>query len=269
MKDEALALVADVADPARKLNLLREYLQAFVLRSLHESEAFLSVAFVGGTALRFLENLPRFSEDLDFSVVTPEGYVPERWLKKIQRDLTLAGFDCRVTFNSRKTVNSSWIRVAGLLTQVGLSGHAAQNLSIKLEFDTRPPAGAELVRTVIVRHLTFALCHYSLPSLMAGKLHALMTRPYSKGRDWFDLLWYCAHRPPIQPQLEHLQNALDQTQGAGRLDAARWRVYLRDKLSELDAAQLAEDVRPFLERPADRALLTKESLAAVLETHTV
>ena len=68
MKDEALALVHGMSDPGQALNRLREYLQAFVLRSFHESEAFRPLAFVGGTALRFLHNLPRFSEDLDFGV---------------------------------------------------------------------------------------------------------------------------------------------------------------------------------------------------------
>ncbi|MCK5795636.1 MAG: nucleotidyl transferase AbiEii/AbiGii toxin family protein, partial [Deltaproteobacteria bacterium] len=83
MKEEALALVAAIDDPARRLNLLREYLQAFALRSLHESEAFMKIAFVGGTALRFLHGLPRFSEDLDFSLTDSQGYEPERWLRKL------------------------------------------------------------------------------------------------------------------------------------------------------------------------------------------
>ena len=61
MKDEALALARAVADPAQKLNVLREYIQAVTLRSLHESEAFVQLAFVGGTALRFVHRLPRFS----------------------------------------------------------------------------------------------------------------------------------------------------------------------------------------------------------------
>ena len=64
MKEEALALVRGVTDPGQALNRLREYLQVFVLRSFHESEAFRPLAFVGGTALRFLHGLPRFSEDL-------------------------------------------------------------------------------------------------------------------------------------------------------------------------------------------------------------
>lgn len=265
MKDEALALVHTIDDPAHKLNLLREYVQAFVLRSLHESEAFSSLVFVGETALRFLENLPRFSEDLDFSVVAADAYDPKRWLGKVRRDLQFAGFDCRVTLNRRKTVNASWIRIAGLLKDAQLSNRTEQNLSIKLDIDTRPPLGGQARRTVIARHLIFVVCHHTLESLMAGKVHALIARPYAKGRDWFDLVWYRAHRPPIRPDLQLLQNALDQTLGSGARDAADWRRLLKTKLAGLDVASLAADVRPFLERPADRNLLTRPNLESVLE----
>lgn len=54
MKDQALAIARGATDSGMAMNLLREYLQAFVLRSLHDCEAFRSLAFVGGTALRFL-----------------------------------------------------------------------------------------------------------------------------------------------------------------------------------------------------------------------
>ncbi|MDD5310056.1 MAG: nucleotidyl transferase AbiEii/AbiGii toxin family protein [Deltaproteobacteria bacterium] len=264
MRDAALALVAGIDDPSRRLNLLREYVQAFALRSLHESEAFAAVAFVGGTALRFLENIPRFSENLDLSVIDEGRYAPERWLGKLRRDLELAGFDCGVTLNRRRTVHVGWLRVAGLLAAAGLAQREEHKLAVKIEIDTRPPAGADVVRTVVHRHLTFALAHYAPSSLMAGKVHALITRPYPKGRDWYDLLWFLAHRPPLSPKLDLLQNALDQTRGEGRLDAARWRDHLLDKLEDLDVAALARELRVFLERPADSDLLTRENLRAVL-----
>ena len=264
MRDEALEIAAGTDDPSAKLNLLREYIQACVLRSLHESEAFSAMAFVGGTALRFLENLPRFSEDLDFSLETPQAYDPERWLVKVRRDLELAGFEARVTLNRRKTVNVSWIRVAGLMKAAGLSDLAEQNVSIKLEVDTRPPAGAEVLRTVVTRHVPFVLCHYGLSSLMAGKIHALLTRAYPKGRDWFDLVWYRSRRPPTEPNVRLLQNALDQTQGEGQLEASAWGSLLRGRLEQLDPKELARDVSVFLERGADRSLLTRPNLEAVL-----
>ena len=112
--------------------------------------------------------------------------------------------------------------------------------------------------------MTFVLCHYTLSSLMAGKLHALITRPYPKGRDWYDLLWYRAHRPPTEPNLDLLQSALDQTQGPGRFAAEDWRSHLEDRLEQLDVEELARDVRAFLERSADRKLLTRENLEGVL-----
>jgi len=101
--------------------------------------------------------------------------------------------------------------------------------------------------------------------MMAGKVHALLVRPYPKGRDWFDLLWYRAHRPPFTPKLELLQNALDQTQGRGAVDASRWQELLRNKISDLDMEELARDVNPFLEHPADRLLLSRENILGVLE----
>ena len=251
-------------DPVRRLNALREYLQAFIMRSLHESEASRSIAFVGGTALRFLEDLPRFSEDLDFSRIRTDGYDPVRWLRKLRRDLDLAGFDSAVRWIDRTPVHVAWIRTASLLAEAGLSGHWEQKLSIKVEIDTRPPAGAAMQRSIITRHFTFVIRHHDLPSLMAGKLHALLTRGYPKGRDWFDLVWYRSRRPPVEPNLQLLQRALDQTQGAGRYRAAGWLGLVRERLADLDAAALARDVAPFLERPADAALLERINLEAVL-----
>lgn len=264
MKEEALALARSVTDPAQKLNLLREYIQALTLRSLHESEAFSQLAFVGGTALRFLYRLPRFSEDLAFSLHQSSGYEPVAWMKKLKTSFSLAGFDTAISWNERTTVHKAWIRIGGLLHEAGLAAMRDQKLSIKLEIDTRPPAGAELERTLVTRHAVLALQHYAPNSLMAGKVHALLTRKYPKGRDWYDLIWYRGLRPPREPNRILLQNALNQTQKDGNVIAADWRRLLADKLSRLNVTQLVADVQPFLEHPADAALLTAENLRSVL-----
>ncbi len=264
MKEEALALVRGVADPGQALNRLREYLQAFVLRSFHESEAFRPLAFVGGTALRFLHGLPRFSEDLDFSLVSAAGYAGKDWMTKVKRDLTLAGFSPEVTWNDRKAVHTGWVRVDGILHAAGLSAMPDQKLAIKLEIDTRPPAGARCERRVVTRQMTFLLQYYDLPSLLAGKLHAAITRKYAKGRDWYDLMWYLSQRPPVVPNLPLLQNALDQTRGAGRHDARAWVRLARERLGRLDLEAVVEDARPFLERPQDASLLTRANFEGLL-----
>ena len=264
MREQAVALAQNVESPAEKLNIMREYIQAFVMRSLHESEAYTCLSFVGGTALRFAFNLPRFSEDLDFSLENPVGYEPVRWMEKLKRNMTLAGFDITLSWNDRKTVHTAWIKVAGLLKDAGLSAMEDQNLSIKLEIDSCPPAGAESIRTVINRHFMFAVRHHSLPSLMAGKVHALMTRKYSKGRDWYDLLWYLGRRPSTEPNLVLLQNALDQTQGMGTFLAGDWREMLFEQVLGIDFSILVQDVEPFLERPQDAYLLTAAHFQSLL-----
>ena len=112
--------------------------------------------------------------------------------------------------------------------------------------------------------MIFALRHHELPSLMAGKIHALLTRSYPKGRDWYDLAWYRAKRPPIVPNLTLLQNSLDQTQGVGKIDAGIWKEQVRVRLDSLDEFDLAQDAAAFLERREDAALLTMENLRSVL-----
>lgn len=264
MKEQALALVAGVADPGRALCLLREYVQAQVLRSLHESEAFRPLAFVGGTALRFLHGLPRFSEDLDFSLVTADGYDGKQWLTKVKRDLSLAGFQVEVTWNERNVVHAAWVRLAGLLREAGLAGRPEQKLAIKLEIDTRPPPGARCERRIVTRHETFLIQHHDLPSLLAGKLHAVLSRRYAKGRDLYDLLWYLSQRPAVAPNLDLLQAALAQTGAPGRQDAREWRKLVRARLRSLDVRAAAQDVQPFLESPRDAELLTVENLLGLL-----
>ncbi len=133
MRDEVLSIVRGVNDPAQAQNILREYLQAFVLRSLHESEAFRQLSFVGGTALRFCFELPRFSEDLDFSLEQVENYDPVTWLAKLKKDLLYSSYDATITWNDRKTVHTAWVKLAGILHQAGLSSLPKQKLSIKLD----------------------------------------------------------------------------------------------------------------------------------------
>lgn len=263
VKEIALALARAHQNPAQGLSALREYLQACALRSLHESEAFMCLSFVGGTALRFLFNLPRFSEDLDFSLENPDGYKPAKWMAKIERDLSLAGFELSLSWNDRKTVNTAWLRVAGILKEAGISDIAEQKLSIKLEVDTRPPAGAITERQLVNRHVMFSVQHHDLASLMAGKIHALLTRKYTKGRDWYDLVWYRARRPPVSPNLLLLQHALDQTEGTGVCRAEEWTQLVLEQLESSDTGAIARDALPFLERPQDAAFLSIENLRSV------
>jgi hypothetical protein len=263
MRDELLDLVKQENDPNKKLNIMREYLQAFTLRSLNDSEAFNHIAFVGGTALRFLYQLPRFSEDLDFSLDKKEGYDLEKWLLKLKRELEFAKFEPELILNTDKVVHSCWIKFAGLLYDAGMAPMKTQKISIKLEVDTNPPKGACLEKKVINKYFLFAIQHYDLPSLMAGKVHALCMRKYVKGRDYYDFIWYRTQQPPIEPNLKQLDAALRQTLDEP-FPAKDWPEYLKNKMIDLDWQKVREDVAVFLERPKEIELLNKENLLGLL-----
>ena len=121
-------------------------------------------------------------------------------MTRVKRDLAFAGFQVDVTWNERHVVQVGWVRIAGLLHEAGLAAMPAEKLSIKVEIDTNPPHGARTEKRVVTRYVTFLLHHHDLPSLMAGKIAAVLTRKYTKGRDWYDLAWYLSHRPPVRAE---------------------------------------------------------------------
>ena len=194
MKDHALSL-AGRADSGQGKNVLREYLQARILEMLQREQATRAVVFQGGTALRFLYDVPRYSEDLDFTL---EGdvtvYDPRGWLKAMERQFQREGYQTRVALRQRGVVHGGWLRFSGLLWEAGLSRQPTENLAIKIEVDTNPPAGAVIETRTIHRHVTVRLRHHDRASLLAGKLAAILCRPYTKGRDVYDLGWYLADR---------------------------------------------------------------------------
>jgi predicted nucleotidyltransferase component of viral defense system len=266
MKDHLKILVRDVPTPAHGRNVARDYLQARILSALQGTGAFIPLAFHGGTALRFLYDTPRYSEDLDFALERDcEQYDFRAYLQDIRRMLQAEGYDVVLKVNDRKAVHSALIRFPGLLHEMKLSPHSEERLAIKIQVDTNPPAGAGLATTVIRRHVILQLQHHDRASLLAGKLHAILQRPYLKGRDLYDLLWYLSDPEWPTPNLTMLNNALAQTDWPGApLTEATWREAVRARLREADWTRVAADVRPFLEPSADTALLTPENLARVL-----
>jgi len=247
-------------------NVVREYLQARILGSLQSSGAMLSIAFQGGTALRFLHGLQRFSEDLDFALEDRRHDFDLRHsLRRIGSTLEAEGYDVDLQVNDSSTVHSALVKLRGLLFELGVSPRRDQVLRVKIEVDTNPPAGATVETTLVRRHLTLRLYHHDRASMLGGKLHAVLHRPWTKGRDLFDLLWYLSDREWPEPNLVLLNNALRQTGWTGdALGPESWRGSLRTRLQELDWDRAVSDVRPFLEPGANIELLTLENLLTLL-----
>lgn len=100
MKAYIEQLLRDVADSIHGRNLLREYLQARILENLQRAGAMAPLAFHGGTALRFLYAMPRFSEDLDFALERPQtSYDFRAYLRAIQAEFEKEGYRVEIKLN--------------------------------------------------------------------------------------------------------------------------------------------------------------------------
>ncbi len=266
MRDHLLSLAAAQPDRRARLNLVREYVQAHILRSAQEAGAFAAWAFQGGTALRFLYGLRRFSEDLDFAVERPEhDRGMEAVARVVKRDFELAGYSVEVTLRTGRVVHAAMVKLPGLLRDAGLAAQRGAALHIRMEVDTRPPAGAVMETRLITRHFPISFRVHDLGSCMAGKIHALLSRPVVKGRDLFDLAWFLTRPERPVPNFELLGNALAQSGWEGpAVEPGTWREVLVERVEAMDWRAVVADVEPFLEDARDGVLLERGLLLAEL-----
>jgi predicted nucleotidyltransferase component of viral defense system len=266
MKEYLTQLVRAAPTPVQGRNVAREYLQARILGALQQAGAMIPLAFHGGTALRFLFASARYSEDLDFALEqASEEYNFRSYLQAIRSAFTAEGYQVELKASDQKTVHGAFVRFRGLLYELGLSPHRDEVLAVKIEVDTNPPRGAELATTIVRRYVILQLQHHDRASLLAGKLHAILQRPYTKGRDVYDLLWYLSDPEWPAPNLTLLNNALQQTGWeAEPLTEDSWRKIVQSRLEAVDWEQVVADVRPFLEPAVDPEILQMENLRRVL-----
>ncbi len=265
MKDYLRQLV-EGHEPLRGRNIAREYLQGRILGAFQRAGAMTSLAFQGGTCLRFIFGLPRYSEDLEFSLEgEPSGYDLRGYLRAIRSELSAENYRVELHLREQRPVHSALVRFPGILYEVGLSPHPSEVLAVRVEVDSRPPAGAKMAISLVRRYLTLRLYHHDRSSLLAGKLHALLQRPYAKGRDLYDLIWYLSDPEWPPPNLSLLNAALKQTGWGGEeMSLKTWRRSVRQRLDDLNWDHVVADVRPFLERQHDVELVNKDNAMRLL-----
>lgn len=265
MKEYLKQLIKEKPDMLLRRSITREYLQARILQSMQDKGAFLNLAFVGGTALRFLFFAPRYSEDLDFSVLSDKNIIFENLLHKIQNNFQAENYKIILKFSKQKTVMSAFIQFPGLLYELGLSPIKEEQLSVKLEIDTNPPNGATTAVTLIRRYVIINILHYDKTSLFAGKIYAILARKYTKGRDLFDLIWILADPSWPAPNFIMLNNALLQTKWEGpQINSKNWKDILSSKINNINWDSARKDVSPFLEREGEKVLLTPDNFSNLI-----
>lgn len=249
---------------------LREIIQEVALLGLWRAKFFEHAAFYGGTALRILYGLDRFSEDLDFSLLKPSpDFNLARYTASLEEELQAFGFNVRVEMIGKaveSAVQSAFLKANTrnelLVIEAGeeLTGQVAagQLLKVKIEVDTDPPSGFSTQTRYLLQPIPFAVRSYSLPDLFAGKMHAILFRKWKnrvKGRDWYDLVWYAANHPRLN--LAHLEQRMRQTghwSGDKNLSSAVFTDLLFEAINRLDVNQARKDVAPFVKNQQMLAL---------------
>jgi len=244
---------------------LREVIQHVALLGLWRARFFERAAFYGGTALRIFYGLPRYSEDMDFSLVEPDpAFSIEAFASPLVQELTSFGFAAEVNRKDKpahRRVESAFLKTNTRVSMLhigapeGLTArlHRDALLKVKLEVDIDPPPHATTEMRTVRVPIPFQVRLYDMPSLFAGKLHAVMCRSWKsriKGRDFFDLVWFVGMKVPCN--IAHLRARMVQS---GDLDAdqpldhATLIRMLHHRIEGISIPEAAHDVTPFLSDP--------------------
>lgn len=249
-------------------NALKEIVQEIALYGMNKSGFFQEGAFYGGTALRIFYDLQRFSEDMDFSLMYPNAsFSLSKYLPAIAEELSAVGLKMQVEQKNKtkaSDIQSAFIKGGTLIQIIRIqqidSGllpgiHKQEQLRIKVEVDTNPPAGAGFELQYALRPAPYAVRLYDKPSLFAGKIHAVLCRNWAhriKGRDLYDYIWYLSQNTPVN--LFHLQKRLEQSNRwnpSRCLTLSDTKHMLEQRFAQLDFESAKQDVIPFLSNQSE------------------
>lgn len=247
------------------LNRVREFLQIVILKIMYDKNFLNNLAFVGGTALRIIFDLRRFSEDLDFSLINKKGYEFSDFNSALISEITLYGLKVESKVDSDKNVQSIMLKFPELLKAAGLSNLSSQKLSIKIEVDSNPPAGWNIENRLVNKTYIFNVTYFDLASSFATKLHACFYRKFLKGRDFYDFIWYMSKW--VKPNYLLLNNAIKQTQGKDLgISEHNFKGFLLENIVKVDFEQAKKDVERFLEDKSELKLFDLKAIQSSIES---
>ncbi len=232
-------------------NGLREVMQEVALAGLYRGGFFDKAAFYGGTCLRIFYGLPRFSEDLDFSLLAADpDFSLEPYFKAVREEFSALGLDVEISAKKktiRTGIESAFLKSDTRLFSVAV--HADKTIKIKFEVDTAPPLGFATEEKLLLQPYSFYVKCFSLPDLFAGKMHALLFRNWKsrvKGRDWFDFEWYVRNGTPM-----NLSHFIIRSKQSGNLQEehlteSEFRQLLHQQIDSLDINAARKDVSRFV-----------------------
>ena len=254
-----------------KKNALKEIVQEVALCGLSRAGFFKNVAFYGGTALRIFYGLDRFSEDLDFSLIEPnENFELQKYFSSLEKELSSLGLHFSV--EEKVKTHDSAIKSAFLkgntkehilsIYGTDLNINSNEMIKIKFEIDTNPPPLATFENKYRLLPSPYQVKLYDMPSLFAGKLHAVICRSWGnriKGRDLYDYVFYLANNALVN--LPHLRARLEDTGILTENDTFELnelQTMLKKRFTTIDFELAKQDVLPFVADKSKLELWSKE-----------
>ncbi|MEE1083596.1 MAG: nucleotidyl transferase AbiEii/AbiGii toxin family protein [Paludibacteraceae bacterium] len=243
----------DMTTEQNKRNAVFEVNQQVILAGLYNGGFFESAAFYGGTCLRIFHGLQRFSEDMDFSLLTQnENFDFSKYFQPIIDAFALVGREVEIKKKDKKNfgkVESAFLKDNTDVYDVTFQTEKA--IRIKIEVDTCPPMNFNTEQKLLLQPHSFMTRCYTLQDLFAGKMHALVYRSWKnrvKGRDWYDFEWYVRHNVPLD--FAHLAERCKQFNNED-ITPEQFKDKLKERLRTTDIKQVKDDVLPFVRNPKE------------------
>lgn len=263
-------------------NALKEVVQEVALCGLFRAGFFNTAAFYGGTALRIFYGLDRFSEDLDFSLLKPSNdFELSKYLSILESEIRAVGLNFRA--EEKIKTNDSFIKSAFLKgntkehimtvyndLQINTGISSGELLKIKIEVDINPPAYATYENKYRLLPSPYKVKIFDMPSLFAGKLHAVICRAWRdrvKGRDLYDYVFYLSQNATVN--LPHLNARLVDSgfiDNDFKLNRERLIKILQERFATIDFTQAKNDVLPFIRDKSKLELWSKEFFQDITES---
>ena len=243
----------DLTTEQNNRNAIFEVNQQVILAGLYSGGFFESAAFYGGTCLRIFHGLQRFSEDMDFSLLTQDdAFDFSKYFQPIVDTFALVGREVEIKKKDKKNfgkVESAFLKDNTDVYDVMFQ--TEKSIKIKIEVDTYPPLNFKTEQKLLLQPHSFMTRCFTLPDLLAGKIHALVYRTWKnrvKGRDWYDFEWYVRHNIPLD--FAHLAERCKQFNDED-ITIEQFKEKLKERLSTADIKQVKEDVLPFVRNPKE------------------
>jgi len=231
--------------PNRPRPVLAEYLQSEILDAVYTSKFGRSLSFMGGTALRFVHRINRFSEDLDFEQIR-EGLDVEELSRFLEKRLHRLGFEVETRVKTTENIIIIFVKFSGTSPLLGEDVQSNQKFKVKIEIDPNPSKHIQYEAVPVSAFgKNMTLIANTPETIFAQKIIALAFRPYQKGRDFYDIAWFLIRRT-IEPKYELLREK--DIIASHRSEVA---AFLSSCMERADLEQTARDVERFLFRPED------------------